>query len=298
MNKRTIYILLLLTSLGLMSCEKEIDIDLPPPIQGYVIDGMIESNSHPRITISRNIPYFEEINLNDIQTLADIFVTEAQVYVSDGIITDSLVFTIDQNYFPPVAFVGTNPLLKGEIGKTYYLTAIIGEDTLTSQTTIQALVPLDSIYWKPDGDKDSLGFGWGWINEPASQTNYYRLFCKRQGYPYYVDGGTLDDRLINGLSTSFTFRRPRPLPSYLSTDDDNLSTPSEERGYFKRGDTISVKFCTIDLPAYDFIRTYDAAGGSFGNPFSGPTFVKSNITGGFGGFVGYGVTNYTYIVPQ
>lgn len=288
------YIFISIFTLVTFSCERYIDIDLPEPKPMLVVDGYIDHGDFARITISRSFPYFSQIDLTNISSLQDIFVTNASVFLSDGTITDSLVFTIDPNSFPPVYFKGTNPALIGQAGKTYFLTIYAEGDTITSYTTIPPLVYLDSIYWKPDPIEPYKGLGWGHFTDPDTLGNIYRLFTKRQGYPYYVEVGSLSDKNFNGTSTSFSFGRPDPLPSYLP---NNLPEDTA-RFFFVRGDTISVKFCTIDFRSYEYIRTYTSAAASFGNPFAAPTFIKSNVNGAFGGFVGYGATFYQYIVPQ
>ncbi len=288
------FILLIAVVIFIVSCERNIDINLPEPEPMLVVDGFIDHGDYARITISRSFPYFAEINLNDIASLQQIFVANASVFISDGVITDSCVFTIDPTSFPPVYYKGTNPALIGQAGKTYFLTIYAEGDTITSYTTIPPLVFLDSIYWKPDPVEPYKGFGWGHLTDPDTMGNIYRLFTKRQGYPYYVAAGSLSDKNFNGTSTAFSFSRPDPLPFYIP---NNLPEDTA-RFFFVRGDTISVKFCTIDFRSYEFIRTYTSAAGSFGNPFSAPTFIKSNVNGAFGGFVGYGATFYQYVVPQ
>lgn len=293
------YPLIAAAALGtLVSCESIIDIDLPAPEEMVVVDGYIESGDYARVTLTKSMPYFSQI---DLTTLQSIVITDATVFISDGLITDTLVFTIDPNSFPPVYYKGTNPALIGASGKTYYLTVWTDTDTLTSLTTIPAPIALDSIFWKPDGtEQDTLGFGWGHLDDPDTLGNIYRLFVKRQDYAYYVPAAgrsTFDDRLFNGQSTDFNFARPDEVPFYLSPDSVNMED-DPERFYFKRGDTIYAKFCTLDVTSYKYIRTYEIAARSFGNPFSAPTFVRSNINGGLGGWVGYAVTPYMYVVPQ
>lgn len=295
MKTKIFYIALF--SLILFSCEQEIEIDLPPTKELIVVDGVIESDEFARVTLTKSIPYFEQI---DLASLSNILITDAKVFISDGILTDTLQFTIDPSNFPPVYYKGTDPSLKGQVGKTYYLTIWSNGDTLTSSTTIPYKVPLDSIYWKPDDNQDSLGFGWGHITEPDTLGNFYRLFAKRQGYTAYLPAGNrsaFDDRLANGQSTAFNFVRPDQIPVWAQSDSI-FDSNEDERFYFKRGDTIMVKFASLDAISYKFVRSYEIAATSFGNPFSAPTFVRSNIKGGLGGFVGYGVMYYTYVVPQ
>jgi len=59
-----------------------------------------------------------------------------------------------------------------------------------------------------------------------------------------------------------------------------------------------VRFCSIDRVSYEFIRTFEDAANTSGNPFSNPTTVKGNISGGaVGGWIGYAAF-YIWTVAQ
>ena len=63
------------------SCEKEVDIKLPPGEEKIVIEGGIETGLPPLVLISKSIGYFATIDLN---TLQDNFIHDAEVYITDG----------------------------------------------------------------------------------------------------------------------------------------------------------------------------------------------------------------------
>ena len=98
-----------------------------------------------------------------------------------------------------------------------------------------------------------------------------------------------EDRYINGLNLDFSYNRGS-LP-YSEADDDN----NEERGYFKVGDIVVIKFASIDLAEYQFWQSYANNITSQGDMFSNPAIVKSNIEGGLGVWVGYGTRIDTVI---
>ena len=60
-----------------------------------------------------------------------------------------------------------------------------------------------------------------------------------------------------------------------SAEDDN----NAEKGLFKKGETVVVKFCTIGYDEFRFFRSYDANIISNGNPFAAPTNLQNNIRG-------------------
>ena len=65
-----------------VSCEKDITIDLPQNEAKLVIEGRIESGSTPFVILSNSVSFFDEINF---ETLEKSIVTDAEVFVSDGI---------------------------------------------------------------------------------------------------------------------------------------------------------------------------------------------------------------------
>jgi hypothetical protein len=68
--------------------------------------------------------------------------------------------------------------------------------------------------------------------------------------------------------------------------------------FYKLGDTILLKFCSIGRNEELFFNTLDAATGSNGNPFSSPVIVKSNIVGGLGIWCGYSPAYDTIIATN
>jgi hypothetical protein len=291
------YILFSFLSLAiLVSCESEIDIDLPPPETMVVVDATIENGQYAHVAVTKTAPYFDTIS---VTTLAGIFINDALVILDDGIVWDTLQLTIDPTQFPPIFYKGDNPALMGQEMHEYHLTIVALGDTLTATTTIPASVPIDSLRWKQFGDNDSLGLGYIYFQEPPALGNFYNLLAKRQGYPYFVPipGQSItNDELANGQYIEFTVPRPRATPGWFNTATGD-STNQGGGIFFSRGDTISIKLCNIDFHSYDFLRTYYAAANSFGNPFSAPTFVNGNINGGLGGFVGLAASYTTYVVP-
>jgi hypothetical protein len=294
-NTSYIYVAVLIL-IPLVSCESEIDIDLPPPETYVVIDGIIENGQYAKVSVTKSAPYFDTIS---VATLSQIFILDATVILSDGVISDTLAFTIDPNQFPPVFYQGNNPALIGQEWKRYYLTVYALGDTLTATTTIPGAVTIDSLGWAPFGDNDSLGMGLIYFKEPDTLGNFYYLLCKKPSWQNFVsvDGQDLsNDYVVNGQYISFTFFKPAQSQEWFSIASNDSSAP-EVAELFSRGDTITAKLCSIDKTTFDFLRTYEDAAYSFGNPFSAPTFVQSNVNGGLGGFIGYGATYSTYIVP-
>ncbi|MCS6980880.1 MAG: DUF4249 domain-containing protein [Flavobacteriales bacterium] len=287
-----LFFLVVLTLLW-SGCEKDITVELPQGEKKPVVDGRLFSGDYPRVWITYTFPFFtplQGINIYDPNSIAQFLALDAEVTVSDGTVTEYLSLVLDTTYFPPVFYMGDT--IVGQPGRSYFLTIRLHGKTYTAVTTIPPIVALDSLRWKPEGQLDSLGPCNLYFTDPPQYGNIYRLFCKRQGYVHYrpiFDPSVLDDQSFNGLRIEFPFYRPDPKNFVFYNSDTLTAQEQRERFYWKRGDTIYVRFCTIDRPAYEFLRTFEESANTSGNPFSNPSSVKSNIQGGaMGGWVGYG----------
>lgn len=298
MKNRKIVILFFLSIIffAFNSCEKNVTVNIPKSEELTVVEGYIETGTSPIILLTKSLPFFGEINVNNILQNS---VLGATVIIDNGTIVDTLIQI-------PGYGVYTTTQMVGEIGKTYKLTVYSEGHTLTSVTSIPNPVPLDSTWWKVDGQRDSLGFVWGHLSDPDTLGNCYRFFAKRINHYTFGDdigrqkdsifypalgGSVFEDRYINGKSFDINFARSSSANS-TKADDDN-----DERIFFKRGDTIIVKFCTIDRSHFEFWRTEESQVNSNGNPFGSPQPVHSNIEGGLGVWGGYS-TSYDTVIAQ
>ena len=278
---------LLSFSFFFFSCEKNITVDIPESKAKLVVEGSIEQNEYPLVFLTKNLPYF---GVTDSASIINIIVQDAVVTVSDGITTDTLQKTFNFNYFPPIYYTGSK--IKGETGKTYYLTVISEGRKYTSHTTIlPSPIGIDSLWFEIDKEQDSLGYLWAVYNDPPEPGNYYRLYAKRfkkDNIFIPVLGSIYDDKFFNGQQ--FTFSMIRGVSNINSTEKD------PEYGYFKIGDTVISKFTSIDKASYDFWRSAEGEMYSNGNPFMTPSQIVTNIEGGaLGVWTGYGVFTDTVI---
>ena len=300
----------------LPSCQKEIEVSIPFIEQKVVVDGRIEQGIPPYVILTKNMPYFGTTDLNAIE---NAFIHNAVVKVSDGVNEVTLVEYYAQSYpdslkelFASITGIDSNIVknfnfsvyttidfsILGKVGKTYSLTVTTNGQTLTSSTTIHKPVPIDSLwykYQKVTSDGDSLGYIWGHFSEPGNEYNAYRWLAKRVGKDIsYVPpmGAAFNDKYINGQSFDFFYNRGR-MPNSQAPDDYD-----EEAGYFKQGDTVAIKLCSIDEKVYKFYRSLDIVQNNNGNPFSSPASVESNIeprSKAMGVWCGYGVYTDTLI---
>jgi hypothetical protein len=166
---------------------------------------------------------------------------------------------------------------------------------LTSQSTLLPPVPLDSIWFKIQEGKDSLGFVWARLTEPDTLGNNYRWFAKRntKDKSFIAPiGSVFDDKFVNGKKFDFAYNRGA-IP-YSNAEDDN----NEEAGFFKAGDTIEVKFCTITKESFKFWRLAESQASSNGSPFGSSATLPGNIKNGVGIFEAISPTYYTVIAKK
>jgi len=286
---------LILVTILIGSCEKDVTVEIPRVESKVVVEGYIETGKNPFVILSNSLPFFGSIYTTD---LIDNTIKGATVTVSDGSITDTLRDILNIG-----VYFSTSPGMQGQPGKTYSLRVVTNGITLTSVTSIPHPVPLDSAWFKVDGQRDSLGFIWAHLTDPDSLGNYYRWFAQRinkytsgpdQGKvkdSVFVSpsGSVFEDKFFNAKSFDFAYNRGSTVNSEKE-DDNNV-----ERNFFKRGDTIVVKFCSIDRAHFEFWRTEETQVRSNGNPFGSPAPAISNIEGGLGIWGGYALAYDTVI---
>jgi hypothetical protein len=288
-------IVLLICVISLASCEKNISVEVPHAESAIVVEGYIEAGKHPFILLSNTLPFFGTISTNLLDQLQTT-IQGATVTINNGNVIDTL-----QQVPGFGAYFSLN--MVGEAGKTYALRIETDGKILTASTFIPAAVHLDSVWFKVDGNRDSLGYAWAHLTDPDTLGNCYRWFAQRINHYTYGDdagkekdtlfiaprGSVFEDKFINARSFDFAYNRGT-YPNSDKEDDNN-----DERGFYKTGDTIIIKFCTIDRAHFEFWRTEETQVGNNGNPFGSPAPVTSNIIGGLGIWGGYNATYDTII---
>ena len=281
-----------------ISCEKEIDLKLPEHKQKVVIEAWIENNDYAYVSITRNSPYFSKVDSN---TLANLFILDANVYLSDGVITEKLEidpFSISLDVWPFIKY--KSQTIKGEIGRTYTLKIFADGDSIFGTTNIPNPVYMDTVWWAPDTinkpGNDSLGYIWATFTDNIAIDEYIRIFTKRKGRDNSfvpIWGSVYDDIYVQGKTIDFTFYR-----GISSFSDSESIREDKELFYFKKGDTVEVKVSSMNREHYDFWRTIEQENFSSGNPFIYPVVIRHNVKGGIGVFGGYNSIYYTLIIGE
>ena len=306
-------ILALTLFVAFLSCEEEFTPDITTEPQDIVVEGYIETGDFslpPYVLLTRSQPFFTELDLGNFD---NFFVHDALVTVFDGTETTTLEevcwddFDEEQQEFLNsllaqsgiggldsipgnlCVYVDLDFELTGEIGKTYDLSIEVEGKLLTASTTLQNRVPLDSLKFViPDGEvSDSLRELRVIVNDPVDEVNFYRYFTSVNG-DNYIPGfnSVADDALFNGQVFEF------PLPK---GEPRNSTAGQASFGLYKIGDTVSVKWTTIDEPNFNFWNTLEFNAINQG-PFASYTRVETNIKGGIGIWGGYSAHYYNLIV--
>lgn len=310
--KPYIFIFLIFSILFLSSCEEDYIPDTSISQQEIVVEGYVEvgKGSNPTFVIlTKSIPFISTISPDKF---TELFIKGAEVSVYDGnknvALTEFCLADVPDDLKEQVyAVLGLNPdsttadicvyadifgQITRDYGRKYDLTVKYDGKTLTASTTVPSFVGLYDFEWQdpPGAPNDTLAELNVRINDPGDEKNYYRYFTAtgkdRQLIPPF--GSVTDDALFDGVD-SLIF----PLQKAQRRNGD---FDPETFGLYERGDSVFVKWCTIDKFHFDFWNTRDFAANS-GGPFSSYTRISSNIKGGLGIWGGYAVETYKLYAP-
>ena len=292
----------------LMNCQKQIEFDLPPVEQTFVVEAVVESGLPPRVIVTNTQGYFDPL---DSSSFLNMFVDDAVVELSDGDTTYELIYSfVNSNGVILPGYTSFDPDVIGQYGKNYSLHVQVGDKEAHAKAQIPQPIILDSLWFFAYEAYDSLGFIWAKFTDPDTVGNCYRWFAQRiNSYAYNYDppydnvkgtmkdnrplapiGSSTDDKLFNGLTFDFAF--PRGEDGILEGPDDE----GIEEGFYKRGDTVLVKSTTTTYPTYLYVRAMENQAVSNGSIFSSPGNLPYNVEGdGLGVFIGYGVSYDTLI---
>jgi hypothetical protein len=306
------------------SCTKEIEGNLPDPALKLVVDGSIETDVPPILTLTRTTKIFGGLNLND---LSGFFVHNADVWIADKTSGDSVklvefclqdlpftdsvkaellkglgILAFDSNTVPNVCIYTVPDIINYALNGTcqfygkeeheYSIFLQAESKTITGTTTIPKSRPINflKISPHPNPQNDSLVNVLVNFTVPNQIGNFIRYWTKQNGDPFYppLSQSVYDDKLFSGLTIELPLERGQPQSG--ARGDDNTY------GFFWKGDTVTLKWAAIDSKTYDFFSTLENDG--TGNPFANQVRVKPTVEGGLGSFVGYAATYTTVIVPK
>lgn len=278
----------------LISCEKNINFNLKESPNVLVVDAEIENGKAPNVVLSSSLSYYTYLNP---QILSASFIHDADVYISNGTLTHKM-----KEYSAPLALgylsyyygidsASLSTAFSGEFNTDYSLRILLAGQEYQANVRIPSLASVpDSIYFKqapfiPDTNKRVMFVK---AHDPLGLGNYYRYLTKVNSGPFLPgENSVFNDQVIDGTTYDVSFPQ--------GVDRNNI--PEPDSNFYRRGDTVTFKFCNIDKPTYTFWSTWEFAYQSIGNPFSQPNKVMGNISNGaLGAFRGYAAWYRTLIV--
>lgn len=274
-----LYFVLLLPAFLLLACDKEASVEFGTYEPKIVVEGSIENGRYASVLLS------ESASMNgpkDTASLLNQVIRSAKVTVSDGENSEILILTVNKSKIPPYEYAGTQ--IRGEAGKTYYLTIECRGKTITAQTYIPKPVPLENISFRKEAGKDSIGYIY--INFRNTSDDYYRVSTQDMSTQT-----SLVPCLYGNMDNKFYPKDE--LISIQINKGPTIFPYTDFRTYFMTGSMMRIKFSTQPKAAYDFWNSYQNEVLNAQNPiFPANESLKSNINGGIGIWSGYG--SYTY----
>ena len=279
-------LLYILVVLFLLTGCSEGDTITPQP-SVMVVEGWIENGKFPVVILTKTLPITSE--LQDPNNLEQYLIRWAKVTISDGKNKVVLIGRYDETYFPP--YVYTTSWMRGEVGKTYYLTVDYQDFHAQAQTTIPAPPVVDEyrVERVANSSKEQYQITACFRDNP-NEKNYYQFFTKigLESNQYIAsDLGSIDDSHIREYN-EFPVNRSR---TYYNAED--------YISYFTKDEVVAVKFAQVDETSYRFWDAYTKSQSLNTNMFlATTTSLPSNITGGKGYWCGYGAVTKYLIIGQ
>lgn len=278
-------------------CEKSISFTPNNTSQSLVVEATIENGQAPLVILTSSLDYFSRITP---EILAGSFVRNAQVTMSNGVKTHKLKeYEVNVGnglfiYYYSTDSTSLGTAFQGEFATDYSLNIVADNKSYDARTRIPALTKkIDSLWWKDAPSKEDSNKAVVMVRttDPPGLGNYIRYFTQvnRDGF-FPGLNSVFDDQIIDGKTYSIQVDRGI---------DRNEEFDFDEYAFFDKGDTVTLKLTNIDKATYDFWRTMEYSYSSIGNPFSSPTKVLGNISGGaLGYFGGYAADFKTIVIPK
>lgn len=302
-------ITLIAIALCLYSCTSPFIPDDDGLDREYVVEGYITAGNDaipPHVIVTQTLGFAQEVTVDDV---AAVFVNDAIVTVEhEGEAYELTAICEVPDVLRPLAesYLGFDPsTIDGEVCiyvdllqriptkelGVYDLSISIPDvEIITATTTIPRAVPVDSLWWiEPPGEpSDTLARLNSLLSDPPGP-DFYRYEVNRNGGPFYAPfTSTTNDLLFAGQQFEIPI--------------NNVSIPGEDRspdefGLFNVGDTIVLRWLTLDEAHFDFWQTRDFNANNVG-PFASYTRVSSNVDGALGNWGGYYEYLYELVVEN
>ena len=246
-------LVIILATVGLVSCQKVIDVNLNSADPQYVVEANVNDQPGPyTVRITRSANFSDD---NNFPAVSGAFVTIKDVTAG---VTDTLSDAGAGSY--------KTHTLNGITGHTYQLYIKVNGREFAASSTMPEAVSLDTVYTERSVFGGDDLFAVPVYTDPIRQGNRYRISQTVNRIP--VKGGDVrSDEVTNGQKAKF--------PYYYDTDDKS-GNPK-----IKSGDSVFMTLQSIDLGVYEFYRTLEDTREQNSPSLSNPL---TNISGGALGY--------------
>ncbi len=332
--QRTIFFLLLLSSISFVACEEELKLPTAfAPADEIWVEGFIEAYVPGQDLYGEEVrpPYvFLRQTLSparsySLEELENIFVDAKSVTVSDSertyelqrfCINDGGVteetrqniiddFDLDEIIIPAVGvradsinfclYVDLLREIEPKIGETYTLQIELEDRTITASTTIPPHVPIDSMYYVSPFTDTTFATNIKQMRITLNDSDTLNTY-----YRYFtnVNNGSFIpgfDSVIDGAIFDEDVTDFPLLKGELRNLDTN--TGGNLFGNYKSGNDVIVKWCNIDEAHYNFWDSFEFNLDNQG-VFSSYVGTEWNVEGALGVWGGYSVSLHRDTVPR
>ncbi len=240
---------------ALSACEKVIDIELDDAEPRIVIQGEIWEGTN-------------DVSIN-IKETRSFYTQEEQNIITDAMVTlyDQDMNAVTLEHQSNGDYTSSN--YTATVGQNYTLEVNVGDKTYQAVSQMPTPVALDSL--TSEFVPGMFGQEGGYLvfmyyQDDPNVNNYYRAFSWKNGEELNSAG----DLWLN--DSNFTNGNYITIPLFTQT--------------FALGDTVDIRFTTIDSSAYDYFVTLAGIAGQGGGNNAAPANPNSNFDNGALGYFG------------
>jgi hypothetical protein len=252
-----------------------------PEATPLVVEGWIERGERPIVMVTHSLDM-----TSDTLTLDGVVEKWCRVSIFDNEEQFILYGKADKDYIP--SFIFTSSELRGVEGHTYRLRIETESDTIEAESTLRSTPVIESLTPTLVEGSDSLYTIKMKIKNPDTES-YYKIFSKTSG---------LESRFYSTFLGTFSGREYDERDGIDITRGVHSSYDGENfNHYFRKGDQVTVKLCTMERSMYEFWKVYDNNVSLSGNMFF--TFTENcphTFTNAFGYWCAYGMSKRSVVV--
>jgi hypothetical protein len=302
-----IVIILYLSSATLISCSKEITIEIPETPPSLVIESLLvpymTNGKHLGVKVSASRHIF------DTATTEPIINATILLY-KDGVLMDTLVYdsTPHISFYP----LGFGPMQGPMPGETYSIeVSVPGHESVYAETHIPEKVSIEDVVIERIGYFDESGLVYSKLTitftDPPIEENHYEIVVTSIGQEYATNSysmlSTYETFIVNEPHYPDEIRLDLHNPKRLLFNDREITGKQVEIDFYylagQRGggvhlltnDIIGVQLRNVSREYYNYQSTMmHSAFNREADIFYGlgePLNVISNVTNGFGIFAGF-----------